>query len=56
MKTKVVKRRTAAPPPRPAKLWQLRLYVMDQTPKSLTAFANLKAFAKPTSRAAIGSR
>ncbi|MBI4626939.1 MAG: circadian clock protein KaiB [Verrucomicrobia bacterium] len=27
---------------RPAKLWQLRLYVMDQTSKSLTAFANLK--------------
>ena len=26
----------------PAKLWQLRLYVMDQTPKSLAAFANLK--------------
>ena len=24
------------------KLWQLRLYVMDQTPKSVTAFANLK--------------
>ena len=29
---------------RPAKLWQLRLYVMDQTPKSLTAFSNLKKF------------
>lgn len=29
-------------PPRPAELWQLRLYVMDQTPKSLTAFSNLK--------------
>jgi circadian clock protein KaiB len=27
-----------------AKLWQLRLYVMDSTPKSLTAFANLKKF------------
>ena len=27
---------------RPAKLWQLRLYVTDQTQKSLTAFANLK--------------
>jgi circadian clock protein KaiB len=26
----------------PAKLWQLRLYVTDSTPKSLTAFANLK--------------
>ena len=24
------------------KLWQLRLYVMGQTPKSLAAFANLK--------------
>jgi circadian clock protein KaiB len=27
---------------RPAKLWQLRLYVAGQTPKSLAAFANLK--------------
>jgi circadian clock protein KaiB len=27
---------------RPAKLWQLRLYVTDSTAKSLTAFANLK--------------
>ena len=27
---------------RPAKFWQLRLYVTDSTPKSLTAFANLK--------------
>jgi len=27
-----------------AQLWQLRLYVMDQTPKSVTAFANLKEF------------
>jgi circadian clock protein KaiB len=26
----------------PAKLWQLRLYVAGQTPKSLTAFSNLK--------------
>jgi circadian clock protein KaiB len=42
MKTKTVKRRASASPRRPAKLWQLRLYVMDQTPKSLTAFANLK--------------
>ena len=25
-----------------AKPWQLRLYTMDATPKSLTAFANLK--------------
>ncbi len=36
MKPKAVKR--------PAPLWQLRLYVMDQTPKSVTAFANLKQF------------
>ena len=25
-------------------LWQLRLYVTDQTPRSMTAFANLKLF------------
>jgi circadian clock protein KaiB len=35
MKNKTVNRR-------PAKLWQLRLYVTDQTAKSLTAFSNLK--------------
>ena len=35
---------TAAAPARrrPIKLWQLRLYVAGQTPKSLTAFSNLK--------------
>jgi len=27
---------------RPEKLWQLRLYVASQTPKSLAAFSNLK--------------
>jgi circadian clock protein KaiB len=27
---------------RPAKIWQLRLYVTDSTPTSLTAFSNLK--------------
>ena len=27
---------------RPSKLWQLRLYVAGQSPKSLTAFSNLK--------------
>jgi circadian clock protein KaiB len=42
MKTKTVKRRAA--PRQPAKIWQLRLYVMDTTPKSLTAFSNLKKF------------
>jgi circadian clock protein KaiB len=36
-----MKRGRAVPPPA-TKLWQLRLYVMDQTPKSVTAFANLK--------------
>ena len=41
MKSKSSKRRAS---PRPSeKLWQLRLYVAGQTPKSLTAFANLKA-------------
>ena len=31
--------------PRPAgKLWHLRLYVVGQTPKSATAFTNLKQF------------
>ncbi len=42
MKTKIVKRRPSKALRRPAKLWQLRLYVTDQTSKSLTAFANLK--------------
>lgn len=38
MKTKTVKRVAANP------LWQLRLYVMDETPKSATALTNLKKF------------
>jgi circadian clock protein KaiB len=55
MKTKTVRRRASgsrrrpswvaaatSAPRRPAKLWQLRLYVMGQTPKSLMAFSNLK--------------
>jgi circadian clock protein KaiB len=42
MKTKTVGQRASSPHRRSAKLWQLRLYVMDQTPKSLTAFSNLK--------------
>ncbi len=44
MKTKTVKPRAAAKPHRITKLWQLRLYVMDTTPKSQTALANLKQF------------
>jgi circadian clock protein KaiB len=43
MKTKTVKPRAAKLLPL-AKLWQLRLYVVDQTPKSVTALANLKKF------------
>jgi circadian clock protein KaiB len=42
MKTKKAKR--SASKSKPTKLWQLRLYVMDQTPKSVAAFANLKKF------------
>ena len=44
MKAKVLKQRVAACVRPPAKLWQLRLYVMGQTPKSSAAFANLKRF------------
>ena len=43
MKTTTAKRRDAAtkrPPAAP--LWQLRLYVMNHTQKSVTALANLK--------------
>jgi circadian clock protein KaiB len=39
---KNAERPQAAPARRPARLWQLRLYVAGQTPKSLTAFSNLK--------------
>ena len=42
MKTKTAKRRASASPRPSKKLWQLRLYVAGQTPKSLTAFGNLK--------------
>ena len=41
---RTVKRAEAHAPHPPAQPWQLRLYVMDQTAKSLTAFANLKKF------------
>jgi circadian clock protein KaiB len=44
MKTKTMKRRASAAQRRSANLWQLRLYVMDQTPKSVAAFSNLKQF------------
>ncbi|MGA2177249.1 MAG: circadian clock KaiB family protein [Verrucomicrobiota bacterium] len=42
MKTRTVKRGESGSHRRPARLWQLRLYVAGQTPKSLTAFSNLK--------------
>ena len=42
MKTRTVKPRNSGSRRRPAKLWELRLYVAGQTPKSLTALANLK--------------
>ena len=41
MKTKSPIRRPAAANGAPDKLWQLRLYVAGQTPKSLAAFSNL---------------
>ena len=37
-------KRAKARAPVLTQLWQLRLYVMGQTPKSLTAFENLKQF------------
>jgi circadian clock protein KaiB len=42
MKTRTVKRPESGSRRRSAKLWQLRLYVAGQTPKSLAAFSNLK--------------
>jgi len=41
MKAKITRQPAAKKRPT-AKLWQLRLYVMDQTPKSVMALANLK--------------
>lgn len=38
----MIKTQTQPAPVRPDKLWQLRLYVAGQTPKSLLAFSNLK--------------
>ena len=42
MNTRTKKRSATSSNGRPAKLWQLRLYVTDSTPKSLTALSNLK--------------
>jgi circadian clock protein KaiB len=42
MKNRTVKGPESGSRRQPAKLWQLRLYVAGQTPKSLAAFSNLK--------------
>ncbi len=42
MNKKTAKRRESNAKGRPNKVWQLRLYVAGQTPKSLAAFSNLK--------------
>ncbi len=42
MKTKTVRQHSSGSNRGPNRLWQLRLYVAGQTPKSLTAFSNLK--------------
>ena len=42
MKTSTVRRRESIARGAPAKIWELRLYVAGQTPKSLAAFENLK--------------
>jgi circadian clock protein KaiB len=42
MKTKTVKRLPTARPRGPGQIWQLRLYVVAQTIKSVTAYTNLK--------------
>ena len=41
-KIKAAKKRATASPRKPVLLWQLRLYVTDQTPKSVAALTNLK--------------
>jgi circadian clock protein KaiB len=42
MRAVPVRKRTPRPRRSPAKLWELRLYVAGQTPRSLAAFSNLK--------------
>jgi circadian clock protein KaiB len=42
MKTNTLKKRAVTRSHPSSKLWQLRLYVMDQTPKSVMALSNLK--------------
>jgi len=42
MKAQALKRPSPVSPRPKVKLWQLRLYVAGQTPKSIEAFSNLK--------------
>ena len=42
MKTVAIRRRSSGSNSQRAKIWQLRLYVAGQTPKSLVALSNLK--------------
>ena len=42
MKTRAGRRRKSDSAGAPTQTWQLRLYVAGQTPRSVTAFANLK--------------
>ncbi|MDI1250310.1 MAG: circadian clock KaiB family protein [Lacunisphaera sp.] len=44
MKARTTNTRSNPAPKRPAQLWQLRLYVMDETLKSQIALTNLKTF------------
>jgi len=44
MVAKTARRRASGSTRAPGPRWQLRLYVMDTTAKSVTAFANLKTF------------
>ena len=44
MKPKTIKSRSTAKKRPSAKLWKLRLYVVDSTPRSQAALANLKQF------------
>ena len=44
MKARTTNSRITAAPKRPVQLWQLRLYVMDETLKSQIALTNLRTF------------
>jgi len=46
MKTKGARRRKSRSSGSPPEFWELRLYVAGQTPRSVTAFANLQQICK----------